>query len=76
MGLPIITHDELQQLLSGDWALYLSHPEEFTRQVLDIARILQLDTAVEFAGQGLKGIADQIAGVLQLELHRSLNGGW
>jgi hypothetical protein len=76
MGLPILTPDELSRWLNGDVALYLAHPEQFARQVLELARVLQLDTAVQLAGQGLQGLADQVAGLLQLELHRSLNGGW
>jgi len=76
MALPIMTPDELSRLLGGDLAMYLSHPEEFTRQVLDIARALQLDVAVQLAGHGLQGLADHVAGLLQLDMHRSLNGGW
>lgn len=74
MGTPMLTHEELRQGL--EWALSLSHPEELAAHVVGIAQALQLDTAVLMAGKGLAGLVEHVAGVLQLELHRSLNGGW
>lgn len=73
MGTPI-PHEELRQSL--EWALNFAHPDDLARHLLAIAQALQLDTAVLTAGKGLVGIAEHMAGVLQLELHRSLNGGW
>jgi hypothetical protein len=73
MGTPI-PHEELRQSL--EWALNFAHPDDLARHLLGIAQALQLDTAVLIAGKGVMGIAEHVASVLQLELHRSLNGGW
>ena len=73
MGTPI-PHEELRQSL--EWALNFAHPDDLARHLLGIAQALQLDTAVLVAGKGVMGIAEHVASVLQLELHRSLNGGW
>jgi hypothetical protein len=74
MGTPIMSHEELRQWL--EWALNFSHPDDLARHVAGIAQALQLDTAVELAGQGLMDIVEQIAGVLQIDLHLTSNGGW
>lgn len=70
----MMSHEEMRQAL--EWALNFSHPDDLARQVLSIAQALQLETAVVAAGQGLVDLAGHIAGLLQLDLHRSLNGGW
>lgn len=73
MGTPI-PHEELRQSL--EWALHFAHPDELALHLQGIAHALQLDTAVLMAGKGLSGIAEHVAELLQLDLHRSLNGGW
>jgi hypothetical protein len=74
MGTPIMSHDELRQWLG--WALNSSHPDDLARHVVAIAQVLQLDTAVGLAGQGLKVMVERIADVLQIELRFTSNGGW
>ncbi len=74
MGTPIMSHEEMRQLLV--WALDSSHPDDLARHVVAIAQALQLDTAVGLAGQGLKVMVDRIADVLQIDLRFTSNGGW
>jgi hypothetical protein len=74
MGIPMMSHEELRQWL--EWALNVAPPGDFARHVLGIAQALQLETAVELAGQSVGDLVGQIAGVLQINLHSSLNGGW
>jgi hypothetical protein len=74
MDIPMLSHEELRQWL--EFAINVAPPAEFARHVMGIAEVLQLDTAVELAGQGLGDLVGQIAGALQIDLHRSLNGGW
>ena len=74
MGIPIMTHEELRHWL--EWALNFSPPEELTRHVAGIAQALQLDSTAALAGQSLMGIVEQIANVLQIDLHLTSNGGW
>ena len=74
MDTQIMSHEELRQWLG--WALNSSHPDDLARHVVAIAQALQLDTAVGLAGQGLKGVVEQIAEVLQIDLRFTSNGGW
>lgn len=74
MGIPMTSHEELRQWL--EWALAVAPPGDFARHVVGIAEALQLDTAIDLAGQGLTDLVRQIGRVLQIDPFRSLNGGW